>query len=78
VAELNNYPIKTVNGATVYIKDVAHVRDGFLTQTNIVHSDGKRGVLLPILKPAGIRRCKWSRTSKAALPPILEQTLPRS
>ena len=53
VAELNDLPIKSVNGATVYVKDVAHVRDGFIVQTNIVHAKGKRGVLLSILKAGG-------------------------
>jgi multidrug efflux pump subunit AcrB len=47
---LNDLPIKTVNGIPVYMKDVAHVRDGFIVQTNIVHSDGGRGLLLSILK----------------------------
>src|SRR5256714_6606120 len=50
VAELNDIPIKTVNGATIYIRDVAHVRDGFTPQTNVVRQDGTRGTLLSILK----------------------------
>ncbi len=41
VALLNDIPIKTVNGTTIYVKDIAHVRDGFIVQTNIVHSNGK-------------------------------------
>ena len=40
VAELNNLPIKTLNGATIYVRDVAHVRDGYPPQTNVVRSDG--------------------------------------
>ncbi len=48
--ELNNMPIKAVNGAVVYIRDVAHVRDGFPPQTNIVRVDGKRAVLMNVLK----------------------------
>jgi len=51
--ELNDLPIKTVNGTTVYIKDVAHVRDGFQVQTSLVHVSGKRGVLLSIMKNGG-------------------------
>src|SRR3954447_25060302 len=47
---LNDLPIRTTNGATVYIRDVAHVRDGFQVQTNKVLADGKPGVLLSILK----------------------------
>ena len=50
IQELNDIPIKSVNGATVYIHDVAHVRDGFPPQTNIVRVDGQRASLLNILK----------------------------
>src|SRR6267378_602200 len=50
VQELNDLPVKTVNGATIYMKDVAHVRDGFSPQTNIVLSNGQRGVLMSIYK----------------------------
>ena len=50
VSDLNNLPIKAVNGAVIYIRDVAHVRDGFPPQTNIVRVDGKRGVLMSIMK----------------------------
>ena len=42
--------MKQVGGATVYMRDVAHVRDGFARQTNMVHVDGKRSALLTILK----------------------------
>ncbi len=52
-ADLNNLPIKTVNGVTIYIHDVANVRDGFIVQTNVVHSDGKRSLLLSIMKSGG-------------------------
>ncbi len=47
---LNNLPIRQVNGAMVYIHDVAHVRDGFPPQTNIVRVDGQRAALLTIQK----------------------------
>jgi CzcA family heavy metal efflux pump len=50
IEELNNLPIKVVNGATVYIRDVAHVRDGNPPQTNVVHVDGSRSVLMSVLK----------------------------
>src|SRR5260370_15172770 len=46
VAELNDLPIRTVNGTTIYVHDVAHVRDGFSPQTNIVRPDGVRGTLI--------------------------------
>ncbi|HEX4275001.1 MAG TPA: efflux RND transporter permease subunit [Bryobacteraceae bacterium] len=48
--ELNNLPIKTVNGAPVYIKDVAQVRDGFSVQNNIVRTNGNRGVLMTVTR----------------------------
>ncbi len=50
IEELGNLPIKVVNGATVYIRDVATVRDGNPPQTNIVHVDGNRSVLMMVLK----------------------------
>jgi multidrug efflux pump subunit AcrB len=50
IDELGNLPIKDVNGTTIYIRDVAHVRDGAPPQTNIVHVDGHRSVLLTVLK----------------------------
>jgi CzcA family heavy metal efflux pump len=50
IAELNDLPIKTVNGSTIYMRDVAHIRDGFAPQTNIVHMDGVRGALMSMLK----------------------------
>ena len=50
VEQINNLPIKQVNGAMVYIRDVAHVRDGAGVQTNIVRQNGKRGVYLTLLK----------------------------
>ncbi|MEX3950463.1 efflux RND transporter permease subunit [Paraburkholderia sp. EG287B] len=50
LAGLNRIPVQTVNGATTYLGDVAHVRDGFTPQTNVVRQDGQRGVLMSILK----------------------------
>src|SRR5881392_2929051 len=50
VEELNDLPVKTVNGATIYMREGAHVRDGFSPQTNIVLSNGQRGVLMSIYK----------------------------
>jgi CzcA family heavy metal efflux pump len=50
VAGLNDLPVKTVNGATTYMRDVAHVRDGFSPQTNIVRANGQRGVLMAVYK----------------------------
>lgn len=54
IEDLGNLPVKVVNGATVYIRDVAQVRDGNPPQTNIVHVDGARSVLMSILKNGSI------------------------
>jgi multidrug efflux pump subunit AcrB len=50
IDELNNLPIKAVNGAVLYIRDVAHVRDGNPPQTNIVRVDGSRAILMSVMK----------------------------
>jgi CzcA family heavy metal efflux pump len=50
VDDLNNLPIKQVNGATIYIRDVAHVRDGNPPQTNVVRVDGHRAAVMSIMK----------------------------
>jgi multidrug efflux pump subunit AcrB len=50
VQQLNDLPIKTVGDATIYLRDVATVSDGFAPQTNVVRQDGRRGVLVSILK----------------------------
>ena len=56
IAALNNLPIKTVNGATIYIRDIGNVRDGFPPQTNIVRVDGQRASLLSSRRRATPRR----------------------
>jgi multidrug efflux pump subunit AcrB len=53
VKALNDIPIKTIDGSTVFVKDVAHVSDKYLPQTNLVHIDGKKGVLEPVYKLGG-------------------------
>jgi multidrug efflux pump subunit AcrB len=50
IADLNNIPIKVVNGATVFVKDIGQVRDGSAVQQNIVREDGRRSVLLSVIK----------------------------
>ncbi|HTW31486.1 MAG TPA: efflux RND transporter permease subunit [Candidatus Sulfotelmatobacter sp.] len=50
ISELNDLPVKTTNGSTLYMRDVAHIRDGFAPQTNIVRQDGNRGALMSIYK----------------------------
>jgi multidrug efflux pump subunit AcrB len=74
--DLNNLPIKTVNGATVYIKDVAQVRDGFQVQTNIVRTNGSRGVLITITRNGKASTLSIVSAVKAALPRILSNVPP--
>jgi multidrug efflux pump subunit AcrB len=50
VQELNDLPVKQVGNSTIYLRDVAHVREGFAPQTNVVRHDGLRGVLVTVLK----------------------------
>src|SRR5579872_783999 len=69
--ELNNLPIKTVNGATVYMKDVAQVRDGFSVQNNIVRTNGSRGVLMTVLRTGKTSTLAIVNSVKAALPKVL-------
>jgi len=54
ISELGDLPIKSINGAIVYIHDVAHVRDGNPPQTNIVHVEGSRSVLMQVLKNGSV------------------------
>jgi multidrug efflux pump subunit AcrB len=76
VAAIGDLPIKTVGNRTVYIRDVALVRDGATPQTNLVHVDGKRGVLQPILK-SGASTLDIVSGVKRRLPDLLA-TLPES
>jgi CzcA family heavy metal efflux pump len=50
IEQMNDLPIKTSDGSVVYVRDVAHVRDGYSPQTNIARVDGKRAVLMNVLK----------------------------
>jgi multidrug efflux pump subunit AcrB len=70
LSDLNNLPIKTVNGATVYLKDVATVRDGYSVQTNIVRTNGTRGALLTIMRNGQASTLDIVNKVKAALPRI--------
>ncbi len=75
IAGLNNLPIKTVNGAIVYVRDVAHVRDGFPPQTNIVRVDGQRASLMTVLKNGHTSTLQIISGIQHLLP-ILAQALP--
>jgi multidrug efflux pump subunit AcrB len=67
---LNDLPIRQVNGAMVYIRDVAYVRDGFAVQTNIVSQNRVRSALLTVLKSASASTLDIIKRVKEALPRI--------
>jgi len=75
VEELNSIPVKVVNGATIYMRDVAHVRDGSAPQTNVVHVDGARSVIMTVLKNGATSTLAIVQGIKDALPKI-QETLP--
>jgi CzcA family heavy metal efflux pump len=70
VAELNDLPIKDVGSSTIYIHDVANVRDGFPPQTNIVRVNGQRATLMTILKSGDVSTLDIISTVKGLLPTI--------
>jgi multidrug efflux pump subunit AcrB len=70
IADLNRIPIKTIGGTTIYVKDVAWVRDGFPPQTNIVRVNGQRSVLLTIQKAGDASTLDVISGIKALLPQI--------
>ncbi len=75
VDALDDLPIKVVNGAVVYVRDVAQVRDGYAIQQNIVNQNGKRAVLLQINKSGTASTLDVVKRVRAALPRI-QSTLP--
>jgi multidrug efflux pump subunit AcrB len=75
VEELNDLPIKTVNGATIYVRDVAQVRDGYQPQQNVVRQNGVRGSLLTVLKSGSASTIDVVSGVKQAMVRILK-TLP--
>ncbi|HEV1284208.1 MAG TPA: efflux RND transporter permease subunit, partial [Bryobacteraceae bacterium] len=75
VDAFNKLPVKTVNGTTVFMRDIAQVRDGYAVQTNIVRHNGRRGALLTILKNGASSTLEVVRQMKAALPRV-QSTLP--
>ncbi|BAC88817.1 efflux RND transporter permease subunit [Gloeobacter violaceus] len=75
LAQLADLPIREVNGSTVYIRDVAQVRDGYAVQTNVVRQDGRRSSLLTVIKNGGASTLDVVERIKAALPRI-QATLP--
>jgi len=77
VDELNDLPITTQNGATIYVRDVGHVRDGFPPQRNIVRVNSRRAALMTILKSGSVSTLDIVAGAKALLP-RLKETLPSS
>ncbi|WP_437816329.1 efflux RND transporter permease subunit [Sorangium sp. So ce1078] len=71
--DLGKLPLKTVNGTTVYLRDVASVRDGSAPQTNMVHVEGKRSVLLSILKNGSASTLDVTSRIHEMLPATLEK-----
>jgi multidrug efflux pump subunit AcrB len=79
IDDLNNIPIKVVNGATVFVKDIGQVHDGWLVQQNVVRENGRRSVLLSIIKNGNASTVsvvnavhKALQTARAAAPPGME------
>jgi multidrug efflux pump subunit AcrB len=70
IAGIGDLPIRVVDGAMVYIRDVAQVRDGFTPQTNIVRQDGTRGALLTVLKSGSASTLDVVDRVKAILPKV--------
>ncbi|MDF2639126.1 MAG: AcrB/AcrD/AcrF family protein [Novosphingobium lindaniclasticum] len=77
IAALNDLPVKVVNGATIYMRDVAYVRDGSAQQQNVVHVEGRRSALLTVLKNGATSTLSIVEGVKSTLPKIAE-TLPAS
>ena len=73
ISDLNRIPIKTIGGTTIYVKDVAWVRDGFPPQTNIVRVNGQRSVLLTIQKAGDASTLDVISGIKSLLPLIKTQ-----
>jgi multidrug efflux pump subunit AcrB len=77
VSELNDLPIKTASGSVVYVRDVAHVRDGYPPQTNAVRVGGHRAVLMSVLKTGAASTLDVINAVRARLPQI-QASLPPS
>jgi len=76
VAAFNDIPIKTVNGVPIYVKNVGHAADGYAVQTNVVRRDGRRAVLMTILKGEGASTLSVVQHVRDALPGIEAQLPP--
>jgi multidrug efflux pump subunit AcrB len=79
IDDLNNIPVKVVNGATIFVKDVGQVHDGWLVQQNVVRQNGRRSVLLSIIKNGNASTLsvvnavhEALKTARAAAPPGMQ------
>ncbi|MCB5183601.1 efflux RND transporter permease subunit [Methylobacillus gramineus] len=72
IPKLGDIPIRTINGNTIYVRDVAQVRDGSTPATNIVRQNGERGILVSVLKTGGASSLEVVNNVKAALPKAME------
>ena len=70
---MNDFPVKTVNGRQVFLRDVAHVHDGFQTQTNLVTENGTPGALLTIRKTGAVSTLAVVEGVKDYLPELKKQ-----
>ena len=75
IEDLNNMPVKIVNGSTIYVRDIAQVHDGYQPQANAVRKDGVRGALLTVLKTGSASTLDVVAHAKAAIPKIMETVL---
>ena len=76
IEALNNVPIRQVGGTTIYLRDVAHVRDGWAVQQNVVRTEGQRSVLLTIIKNGDASTLDVVSRVKAAMPAIQKAAPP--
>ncbi|MHB8885240.1 MAG: efflux RND transporter permease subunit [Methylovirgula sp.] len=76
IKALNHIPIRQVGATTVHLDDVAHVRDGWAVQQNIVHTNGRRSVLLTIIKNGNASTLDVVNRVKAAMPEIRKAAPP--
>ncbi|HEX4070207.1 MAG TPA: efflux RND transporter permease subunit, partial [Planctomycetaceae bacterium] len=76
IAAFNSMPVKTVNGVPIYVRDVANVHMGYAVQTNVVRRDGRRAVLMTILKGEGASSLDVVERVREALPGIQAQMPP--
>lgn len=75
--EMNNFPIKKIPGGVLYIRDVAHVRDGFTPQTNVVTVDGQRAVMMSVQKTGSASTLDIVSRVKALIP-LLRDMMPKA